>query len=71
MIFKGDVPYLSTCREFEFDYIGTEVHVNGNMTKKQLEELEEQMREDFGFAPFELSKAKAVLGEFITYSVSK
>lgn len=69
LIFKGYVPRLSTFYKYEFDFIGTEVMSTSGMTVEQLERLEEKLVNDYGYAPFDITNAKKVLGTGKQYMI--
>ena len=68
--FKGHIPRLDVNKEYTFDYIGTETTSNSSLTGKHLDILTEELYKDFNSAPFDLAKAKKILGRGKQYKIN-
>lgn len=74
---KGKTPYhlefdvyngeLNRNRKYYIEYTGTELIHNMCLTDEIEEALKESLNEDFGFAPFDIDKAKRIIGKSKTY----
>ena len=61
LIFTGFIPRKDPNREYEFDFIGTELGVNTYLPNEAIKELCEQLLKKFGYAPYDEDKAKQIL----------
>lgn len=68
LIFECYVPMLDINKKFKIEFCGTELHADfeiSNLGKKQLLEL---FLADFGYAPYDISKAQNILKKLDIYS---
>lgn len=61
--FKAYVGWLNKNRKYTLDYCGTELKHSLPLLDCEMDELRASMYKDFGSAPFDLHKAKHILGE--------
>nr|WP_294490657.1 hypothetical protein [uncultured Anaerosporobacter sp.] len=69
--FMAHVPKCSASKEYTFDYTGTELTTTATMTNTQLERLRKELKKDYGHAPFNEDKAKAILDGWKQYSITQ
>lgn len=62
LLFEGSVPSIDNFHTYGFDFTGTELTSTASMNEKQLNVLKKELNKDFGYAPFDKSKAKSILG---------
>lgn len=69
LLFKASIPTFNNDKEYEFDYIGSEVTSISEMSEKQCERLKKKLAKDFGYAPFDIKKARKILGTGKRYEI--
>lgn len=57
-------------RIFYIEFMGTDLSTNASLLDNQREELRLKLCEDFGMAPYDLQKAKEVLGDSKCYKIT-
>lgn len=64
LIFSGYVSALSNFYKYSFDYTGVDLTTTAGLLDDQRERLREELLKDFGYAPFNITDAKNMLGEY-------
>lgn len=64
LVFTGYVPALNNCYKYSFDYTGVELTTTAGLLNDQRERLREELLKDFGYAPFNITDAEIILGEY-------
>lgn len=58
-------------KKYEIDYCGTGISSDIPLTDEQKEMFRSQLNKDFGYAPFDIVKAKRILGDGRQYRIAK
>ena len=70
LIFRGYISRLDSNFLYEFDYTGVEIeYTNASVNEFAKNNLCNCLNGDFGYAPFDLHKARNILGDGIDYSI--
>lgn len=67
--FEAYAGALDYNRIFKIEFCGTEIKHGLSLTDEQLEQLKDKICADFGYAPFDLKKAKQILGKGKDYTL--
>lgn len=70
LIFKGYFAYYNNNYKFDFDYIGTEVRCDVGSDIER-ENLANQMKKDYGYAPFDIDEARETLTMHHSYTIEQ
>lgn len=62
LIFEARVGRLDNHRIYSFAFCGTELNHSLSLLDSDIENLREQLYNDFGYPPFDIQKAKRILG---------
>lgn len=62
LLFEGSVPSIDNFYTYKFDFTGTDLTSTASLNEKQLNVLKKKLNKNFGYAPFDESKAKSILG---------
>lgn len=57
-------------RIFYIEFMGTDLSTNASLLDDQKEDLRLKLCDDFGYAPYDLQKAKEVLGDGKCYKIT-
>lgn len=71
LIFEAYVPRLSSSGRYEFNFEGADIYSSCSMTDKHLKRLKKKLQDDFGYAPFDIKKAKEILGAGKSYEIAE
>ncbi|MBQ6787563.1 MAG: hypothetical protein IJO85_07570 [Lachnospiraceae bacterium] len=69
LLFKGYVPRFDNFHIYKFDYTGTGLTSTSGLSEKQLKRLNEQLKKDYDYPPFNEDKAKKILGSGKQYRI--
>lgn len=69
LCFVGYVPYLDANKKWKFDFTGVDLYATASLTEKGVENLLKELCDDFGYAPYDIHKAKRILGDGKDYSI--
>lgn len=67
--FRGFIPRKDPNLQYDFDFIGIDIDVSTFLPQKAKEQLVNALREDYGYAPFDINKVKAKFGNGKDYEV--
>lgn len=67
--FTAFIDSLDKNTKYSFDYCGTEIRHSVAVTDKVIEGLKEQLNNDFGYPPYNISKCKIILGNGKQYLI--
>ena len=69
--FEGYIPLFDNSRLYIFKFCGTDVYTNAPMNDEMIESFKQALASEFGYAPFNLSKAKRLLGNGRDYDIEQ
>ena len=67
--FKGFIPRKDPNLQYDFDFIGVDINVSTYLPEKAKEQLMIQLKEDYGYAPFDIKEVKGKFGNGKDYEV--
>lgn len=70
LLFRGFIPRKDPNLQYEFDFIGVETIVNTHLPKRANKQLTDKLREDYGYAPYDIEKVRRKFGDGRDYEVS-
>ena len=62
---------LDRNQKYTFDFCGTEMEHSLSLTDSELGELKRMICDDFGYPPFDIEKAKSILGSGKDYIIDR
>lgn len=71
IVFEANVSRFDVNRKYIIDFCGTEVDSDIPLTDGQNEILKELLVKDFGYAPYNIEKAKKIIGMGKQYFINK
>ena len=71
LIFEGYVPALDNSRLYEFDFIGTDLTTDASLTPEQTEGLKNELKKEYGYAPYDEKDAKKKLEKRNQYRIAQ
>ena len=71
LIFEVLVGFFDANRVYKIDFCGTDINSSIPFTDEQNESLKELLIKDFGYAPYDIDKAKKVIRNGRTYLIKK
>ena len=71
LIFEAYAGALDRNRKYILKFCGTEMEHSLSLIDDEIEELRRRIGEDFGYPPFDVLKAKSVLGKGKNYTLSQ
>lgn len=69
LLFRGFIPRKDPNWQYEFDFIGIETTVNTYLPKKANKQLTDELRKEFGYAPYDIKEVKRKFGDGKDYEV--
>lgn len=63
LTFEAFAGALDRNRKYTISFCGTELEHSLSLTDCEIEELERKLGDDFGYPPFDIEKAKRILGK--------
>ena len=69
LMFRGFVPMCDNSYLHSFEYCGTSLTTTASLPDDLVETFREMLGDDFDFPPFDLEKAKKILGEGREYYI--
>jgi hypothetical protein len=67
--FQGFIPRLDPNWKYDFDFIGTDIEVNTHISNAAKKQLMLQLRDDYGYAPFDIDEVNEVFKNGKDYTV--
>lgn len=71
LAFEANVGFFDVNRIYTINFCGTDVDSSIPLTGKQNETLKELLIKDFGYAPYNINKAKKIIGDGKEYVIKK
>ena len=68
--FEGYIPVFGGDRLYTFEFTGTDLTTTASVKDSILKKLKKELHEDYGSAPYELSKAQDQLEQKFQYRIS-
>lgn len=69
LVFSVYVSHLDVNKKYRIEFCGTELISSLPLTDEQVDRLKGKMVQDFGYAPYNIDKAKRIIGEGRSYSI--
>ncbi len=67
--FQAQIPRLGRSSNYSFEFCGTELQHCLSLTVEDIECLKEMLCSDYGYPPYDIKRAKEVLGQRKEYTI--
>lgn len=71
LTFEANVGFFDVNRTYTIDFCGTDANSSIPLTDEQNETLKDLLIKDFGYAPYDMDKAKKIIGNGKSYIIKK
>ena len=71
LVFEAYVGFFDVNRVYKIDFSGIDLDSSIPLTDEENESLKELLIKDFGYAPYDTDKAKKIIGDGKSYTISR